>query len=89
MSENLSRKKLVELAKQLATPIDFVELERLGLIKKKGMWYEVGNIHSLPEHARKQIRAIKAGKNGSHLVQFTKSRKAAQRLYRQLSDNGD
>lgn len=38
MSQNI-KKELIELAKQLATPIDFEQLEKEGIIEKKGAWF--------------------------------------------------
>ena len=39
----------------LATPIDFVALERDGILRKVGDWYEVPDVHKLPEHVSKRI----------------------------------
>jgi hypothetical protein len=85
MSEAMGKDELIALAKEAATPIDFVELEQKGLIEKKGAWYKVKSIHALPKSVSSQIRAVKTDRAGANLVQFPKSWTKAQRLYRKLT----
>jgi hypothetical protein len=79
-----SREEIIALAKQLATPIDFTKLEKAGVIKKQGAWFKVTNMKILPEYASRQIRSIKIDSRGNCYVQFPKSWKRAQMLYRKM-----
>ena len=58
MSDKLTREKIIELARELATPIDFDELIAKGiLIRRSAQWYEVIDFGALPSHAsRKKIK---------------------------------
>ena len=85
LKKTYSKQDAVMLARQLATPIDFEELEKAGLIEKKGAWFKIKNLNILPEHALKQVRAIKSDGKGNSFVQFPKSWKRAQKLYRQMT----
>ncbi len=66
-----------ELERQMklkATPIDFDQLERDGLLKrvrKGGVTFDVPNIHLLPEHVRAHIAEASTGPNGVR-VKFSK-----------------
>jgi len=79
------REEIIELARKLATPVDFEQLEKEGVIEKKGAWYKVKDFKSLPVHAYDQIRSVKNDSNGNCLVQFPKSWKRAQQLYRRMT----
>jgi hypothetical protein len=83
-----SRQKIVALAKQLATPINFTELEKAGIIEKQGAWFKVKNMKNLPEYASRQIRSIKSDDRGNCYVQFPKSWKRAQQLYKRMTCKG-
>lgn len=85
MSERIGKAELIALTKEAATPIDFAELERNGLIEKKGAWYKVKDIHALPGHVSRQIEAVKTDRTGANLVKFPKSWTRMQRLYRKLT----
>lgn len=85
MSDILTKKELIKLAKQLATPVNFELLERKGIIEKKGAWYKIKNINGLPDYASQQIREIKNDGKGNCLVKFPQSWKKAQQLYRRLT----
>lgn len=66
--------KLERQEKLMATPIDFDQLERDGLLKrvrKGGVTFDVPNIHLLPEHVRVHILAAGDGPNGAR-VKFSK-----------------
>jgi hypothetical protein len=56
----------------LSEPIDFDQLARDGLLKKVGAWYEVPNIHLLPEHVTVQIVEVSSGPKGAR-VKFGRS----------------
>lgn len=58
--------------KLLSEPIDFEQLGRDGLLKKVGAWYEVPNIHLLPDHVRAQIVEVSSGPKGAR-VKFRRS----------------
>jgi hypothetical protein len=85
MAKIISKDEIITLAKKLATPVNFVELEKNGIIEKKGAWYKIKNIKTLPEHASKQIRSIRVDDKGNCFVQFPKSWKRAQLLYRKMT----
>ena len=85
MAESISKDEIIALAKILATPVNFVELEKDGIIEKKGAWFRITNMKALPEHASKQIRSIKYDRKGNCFVQFPTSWKRAQSLYRRMT----
>jgi hypothetical protein len=85
MAESPSKQEIVALARQLATPIDFEELEKVGVIEKQGVWFKVKNLKALPQYASRQIRSIKTDGKGNSYVQFPKSWKRAQQLYRRMT----
>lgn len=85
MIKTPSTQEIVALAKQLATPIDFAELEKIGIIEKQGAWFKVKNLKALPAHASRQVRSIKTDGKGNCYVQFPKSWKRAQQLYHRMT----
>ena len=85
MVESSSTEEIIILARQFATPLDFEQLEKEGIIEKKGAWYKVKDIKNLPEHASRQIRSIKTDGKGNCFVQFPKSWKRAQQSYRRMT----
>jgi hypothetical protein len=84
MVKTNSKDKVIALAKELATPVDFTKLEKAGIIKKQGAWFKVKNLKVLPEYAASQIRSIKIDSGGNCYVQFPKSWKRAQLIYREM-----
>lgn len=80
-----NKEMLIAAVKELATPIDFAKLEKEGIIGKSGVWFKVKDIRALPEYAAKQVKARKTDNKGNCLVQFQKSWKTAQKLYRELT----
>jgi hypothetical protein len=79
------REEKIERARQLATPVDVAKLEKEEIIEQRGAWYKVNRIKDLPEHAQRQIRAMKTNSQGQCFVQFPKSWKHAQQVYRRLT----
>ena len=79
------REEKIELARQLATPVDVATLEKEGIIEKRGAWYKVNRIKDLPEHAARQIQAVKTDNQGQCFVQFPKCWKRAQQVYHRLT----
>lgn len=77
--------QIIEQAKMLATPISFDELEKNGIIEKKGAWFVVINWKALPKYASVQIRAIKQGVDGKIYAQFPKNWKRAQQSYKRMT----
>jgi hypothetical protein len=65
-------KKIAILVRKLARPVDFKKLERQGLLKKRGAWYIVPNIHMLPEHVTLKISEMKQSQ-GSVMVKIKKA----------------
>jgi len=82
-----NRSELTEVARLLATTIDFDALIREGVLEKLGSWYLIRDADRLPKVAMERAYAVKTGPDGSALVRFTSesSRKASARLYRQLT----
>jgi hypothetical protein len=80
-----TQKEVIELAKLLATPIDFEALEKTGVIERHGSWFKLLDLKALPEHALKQARAIKSDNKGNSYIQFPKSWKKAQQLYKRMT----
>jgi hypothetical protein len=77
MDNGKLRRQLREEAELLAIPIDFDQLVKDGILKKRGAWWELLDIGRLPEHARCNIKAFKSIKAGNALqagncVQFWK-----------------
>jgi hypothetical protein len=54
----LTLEELIEHAKNLARPIKFDALEKRGLLVKRGGWYQVPNIHKLPDYVAYQVREL-------------------------------
>ena len=85
MAKIINKDEVIALAKKLATPVNFLELEKKGILEKKGAWYKIKSIKILPEYASAQIRSIKFDDKGNCFVQFPKSWKRTQQLYRRMT----
>ena len=85
MAQIINKDENIALAKKLATPVNFLELGGKGIIEKKGTWYKIKSLKALPDYASGQIRSIKFDDKGNCFVQFPKSWKRAQQLYRQMT----
>ena len=85
MTEILGREEIIKLARQLATPVDFKQLEKEGIIEKDGAWYKIKDFNSLPEYAYRQINEFRTDSKGNILVKFPKSWKKAQKLYQKMA----
>jgi hypothetical protein len=71
-----SNRKLLELLKMAATPIDFDQLIADGVLRKHGGRYELLDLARLPEHARRKIRIIATSrKTPNPVVSFQKPSK--------------
>lgn len=81
----LDDKEFIAALKAQATPIDFEKLESEGLLQKKGAWYLVSNIHTLPEHVGLQIDGAKIDKKGNTLIKLPKSWKKSQQMYKNFT----
>jgi hypothetical protein len=71
----MTKEESLKLKKLLNTPIDLEQLEKDGVIKKKGWWYIVNDMKALPEYASRQINEIKSDNKGNTLVRFLKQTK--------------
>jgi hypothetical protein len=58
-SMNMSREELVDHLKKLSEPMDLEELERKGIIKKCGSWYEIFDMKALPDNLMRLAKGIK------------------------------
>jgi hypothetical protein len=86
MSDELTREEIIEIARELATPIDFDELIAKGiLIHRSAQWYEVINLGALPSHARHQASEAKQDHNGKVFFRFPSGWKQAQQFYKKLT----
>jgi hypothetical protein len=69
-----------------ATPIDFAELERGGVLQKVGkQWYRLLKPEALPAHAWQQVKALEQTRSGGRVaqrLQFRAPRAAAMLLAR-------
>ncbi|WP_027390906.1 hypothetical protein [Chrysiogenes arsenatis] len=77
----MSREKILEKAKNLATPINFEDLIANGILEKKGAWYKILDMERLPEHAKDKITEFAS----DGMVKFLKATKSAQKLVDKLS----
>ncbi len=73
------QKMIAKEALILATPINFDQLIKDGLLKKIGKSYYVDNIHDLPENLSKRIISVNQTKNGTK-VAFSKETKLMKKL---------
>jgi hypothetical protein len=73
-------KKLLELIKLAASPVDFDQLIAAGVLRKHGARYELLDLARLPEHARRKIKIIAtSSKTKNAVVSFYKpSRQVVQ-----------
>ncbi len=85
MAENISREEMIQIVKQLATPIDLDQLIEKGVLVKHGAWYEVRDWEQLPSNANRQVQEVKQTPNGKFLVKFHGGTKRAQQLYKKLT----
>jgi hypothetical protein len=78
--------KLAAHVRLLAEPIDFEGLIESGVMRKSGRWYEIKNVHDLPDHVRLKISEIKSQGNLS-AVKFSGTARA-EKLMKQLKKVG-
>ena len=80
-----SDKKLLELLKMAASPIDFDQLIADGVLRRHGAKYELLDLARLPEYARRKIRIISTSpKTPNPVVSFYKPSKQVIRLAKKL-----
>lgn len=58
------RGRLASEIKEFATPINFEELEKQGLISKCGLWYRVPNLEALPKNVQIRINELEQDSKG-------------------------
>lgn len=63
----IDREKLEEQTRLMSEPIDFAQLERDGILRKVGTWYEVLDMGRVPEHVRSQAVAVSGSASGDAL----------------------
>lgn len=85
MKETITRQELLEIAKELATPIDFDGLISKGVIEKLGAWYAVLKPNELPPHAWRQATAVKTAPKGGISIKFRKPTKEFEAFYKKLA----
>lgn len=82
-----SREELMERTRELAVPLDLESLQRSGILRKSGSWYEVLDWERLPEHAKVKISAIETGEK--RRVKFEDTSRAAAKLLKSLQEQKD
>lgn len=88
MSQLPTQSQLVEMARQLATPIDFAQLERDGILQRKGDWFQIKDAGRLPKHVSGQISAGKIDGTGNMLARLPSSWTRAEQLCRRFVERG-
>lgn len=63
----IDRERLEKQTRLLSEPIDFEQLERDGILRKVGAWYEVPDMNLLPEHVSAQAIAVSGSRSGDVL----------------------
>lgn len=72
----IDREKLEKQKRLMSEPIDFEQLERDGILRKVGAWYEILDMGRLPEHVRAQAVAVSGSARGDILprLQFRRTK---------------
>lgn len=73
------RKMIANKSNVLATPIDFEDLIKKGLLKKVGKSYYTDNIHALPKKVTEKIKSTSNGRYGIKLT-FYKETKSIKKI---------
>lgn len=63
----IDREKHEKQMRLMSEPIDFEQLERDGILRKTGAWYEVLDMNRLPEHVRAQAIGASGSSRGDSL----------------------
>jgi hypothetical protein len=63
----IDREQLDNQMRLMSESIDFDQLERDGILRKAGAWYEVLDMSRLPEHVRAQAVAVSGSTSGGTL----------------------
>lgn len=63
------RQKIAEETHSMATPIDYDDLIKKGLLKQRGKYYYTDDIHALPKHVKKKIKDV--FQNGRYGIRVT------------------
>jgi hypothetical protein len=74
---------LLKVAKELATPIDFDELKKRGIISSAGAWYRVPDMKNLPDEVATKISQIASDAKGVK-VKFHKPSRSADTLAQRI-----
>lgn len=88
---DVTKERLIETVRLLATPIDFDRLIQDGVLAGPlSGWYEVTDMKRLPEHAWQQVSEIKSESSADNTptrnyFKFGQGGSAAAKLYEQLT----
>ena len=77
--------ELIRMARIAATPIDFDDLIKKGVLVKRGDWYRVNGFNRLPSHVQSQVRGMRTDRNGKLLLKFPFRWKTAQQFYKTVA----
>lgn len=85
MADKILKEEILNVLKELATPIDFDALTARGILKKSGTGYIVLKPQELPPYAWKQASEIQLGQKGELELKFKDTSKTAKALYRKIA----
>lgn len=83
LSQLPTKEELRQNVIELATPIDFEQLIRDGILEKDGAWYKVHNFKRLPRHASIKVKTMETGPKGLR-VKFRPITKSTLKLLKQI-----
>lgn len=84
MAKPLTLDEIAQKMKELATPIDFMDLTKRGIIEKKGSWYRVLDRAALPDYVWAQANTFSSDERGP-LLKLPNSWARAQKSYKRLT----
>jgi hypothetical protein len=87
MNDEELRKEVANKILLYATPIDFAQLIKDGVLKQIGKSYYADNIHKLPDDVIQKIKSVTPTKNGAKLT-FCKVTKSIKEIAEKLRENG-
>ena len=85
MEEPITKQEMLDILKELATPIDYDDLIAKGVIEKSGAWYVVLKPNDLPHYAWRQATTMELNPHRCLKLKFKKSTKAAEALYKKIT----
>lgn len=81
---NINKDELLKGLVKLATPIDFDELEKQGILKRNGVWYIIYAPDKLPDYVSVKAYETSKNKDGYPIMKF-RSCKSYQKLLKKTT----